>query len=438
MKKSKMIVATVLACALLLTLLAGCSVGTPASSSTAPSTAASAASVTDKEVTLTFWTPTWRQGAEEGLIADFMKQHPNIKIETTFMSSSDIQANIKIAASSGTLPDMWFNWGGVGSDFFAENKLCLDLTEYAAANDWENKYLAGALEKCKYEGQLLGLPQNLVGLVMYYRTDIFKKYNLEVPKTMEELEIVCETLLANGITPFSTFGGEHMMRYSEALLEHYAGPEEHDKLLTLEGDWSKSEGLTKAFAKMKEWSDKKYFPDGVLTNDTAVAATYVYSGASAMIMENPGMASQIVANGDDTSLYAWFPFPCGTSAENTGRVSAYAKICQFNADITEEKLAAAMLFWDYYFSDESLAAHEAIEHPTAKIGAVLPEKLKLAEGMLELINENGGYSTMGLKVPAEIMAQYYAMQDSVVLGETKPEDAGAQIQAAVETYKANQ
>ena len=45
------------------------------------------------EVTLTFWTPTWRQAAEEPIIADFMEKYPNIKIETTFMSSDDIKAN---------------------------------------------------------------------------------------------------------------------------------------------------------------------------------------------------------------------------------------------------------------------------------------------------------------------------------------------------------
>ena len=44
-------------------------------------------------------------------------QYPNIKIETTFMSSDDIKANTKIAASSNTLPDMWYNWGGVLADF---------------------------------------------------------------------------------------------------------------------------------------------------------------------------------------------------------------------------------------------------------------------------------------------------------------------------------
>lgn len=152
-----------------------------------------------EDVTLTFWTPSWREAAEAPIIEDFMKEYPNIKIDVTYMSSDDIKANTKIAASSGTLPDMWYNWGGVLADFYAENGLCLDLTEYAEEHDWDNTYLSGALDLCKYDDQLIGLPQNLVGLVMYYRKDIFQKCGIEVPKTFEELETVCATLKENGV-----------------------------------------------------------------------------------------------------------------------------------------------------------------------------------------------------------------------------------------------
>ena len=77
----------------------------------------------EEEVTLTFWTPSWREAAEAPIIEDFMKKYPNIKIDVTYMSSDDIKANTKIAASSGTLPDMWYNWSGVLAEFYAENGL---------------------------------------------------------------------------------------------------------------------------------------------------------------------------------------------------------------------------------------------------------------------------------------------------------------------------
>ena len=431
-----------LALALMLGLFAGCSnnqqgdePSAPPAKTDEPATPPADNEPADPaagEVTLTFWTPTWRQAAEEPIIADFMEKYPNIKIETTFMSSDDIKANTKIAASSNTLPDMWYNWGGVLADFFAQNDLCLDLTDYAAGHDWNNRFLAGALEQVAYEDKMVGLPQNLVGIVMFYRADIFQQYNLTVPTTLEELEAVCDTLLANGIIPMSTYGNA-MMRTHEALLEYYAGEEEHDSLLSLKTDWSQSEAVTKSFAKLKEWIDKGYFPSTVLTEDANSSTMLVYTGSAAMIMENPGMSSAIYANGYNPEDYAWFVFPTGT-----GRISAYAKLCQFNANITDEKLEAAMLFWDYYYSQESITAHDAIEQPTATIGVELPENYALADGMLEAISENGSFTVMDLKVAPEVMSQYFATCEAVILGTITPDAAGAEIQAAVESYLTNQ
>ena len=96
---------------------------------------------------------------------------------------------------------------------------------------------------------------------VWYRQDIFKKYNLEVPKTFDELEKVCETLKENGVVPFATGGqyGWHVMRYIQDLLEYYGGIEEHDGINNMTTDWGTSEAVTKAFAKFKEWTDKGYF-----------------------------------------------------------------------------------------------------------------------------------------------------------------------------------
>lgn len=383
-------------------------------------------------ITLTFWTPTWRQAAEEAIIADFMEKHPNIKIEATYLSSADIKTNTKIAASSNTLPDMWYNWGGSFADYYAKNGLCLDLTDYAAEHNWSERFLAGALEQATYDGKIIGLPQNLIALTVYYRTDLFEQCGIEVPTTLDELEQACQTLVDNGITPFATYG-DGVMRTQEALVECYGTEEEHDNLLLLRESWAGNEAVTESWTKLKEWIDKGYFPSSVLTEDSNSSNMLVFSGQCAMTIENPAFCSQIIANGDDINNYGWFPFPT-----TSGRLSAYAKLCQFNANITPEKLEAAMLFWDYYYSEESIAAHESIEQPTATIGVALPESFQLVDGLLDLIDEKGTYCVTDLKIPAEIMSTYFAVSDGVVLGTVTPEDAGTQIQSAIDSYLANQ
>lgn len=83
-----------------------------------------------------------------------------------------------------------------------------------------------------------------------------------------------------------------------------------------------------------------------------------------------------------------------------------------------------------------MPAHDSIEQPTATIGVELPESFQLVDGLLDLIDEKGTYCVTDLKVPAEVMSTYFAVSDGVVLGTVAPEEAGAQIQAAIDSYLA--
>ena len=386
---------------------------------------------------MTFWSPTWHKDADEQVIADFEKMHPEIDIEASYYSSDDIKTNLKIAASSRTMPDMWYMWGGYNyANYYAKAGLCYDLTDYAESNSWEEKYIPSALDLCSYEGKIIALPQVYTGLVIWYRTDIFEEYGLTVPKDFEELEEICRVLKEKGITPFST-GSKHIFRYSEALLEYFAGPEGHDALNDLTADWNSPE-VEKTFEKIEEWGDKGYFQNGFVSEDAANTKMYVFSKNAAMVMDNSGMASDVVANEYDGSLYSYFAFPTGKGT-SPGRISSYVKVTQFSKDLSPEKFEAAMKFWDYYYSAESLKIHQSIEQPTAVKGAALSEAMALAEGLLETIDRAGSYTTTDLNIPSEVMDAIHANEEAVLLGEMKPDQATENIQAAVKVYKeANQ
>ena len=112
-------------------------------------------------------------------------------------------------------------------------------------------------------------------------------------------------------------------------------------------------------------------------------------------------------------------------------------MCQFNKDITPEKLEAAMLFWDYYYSEESMEIHTAIEQPVAVIGASIPEESKLVEGFADTINECGSFTVFDNIMQPELCDAFYAVTDSVLLGDLAPADAGAEMQASIDAYLAN-
>ena len=182
--------------------------------------------------------------------------------------------------------------------------------------------------------------------------------------------------------------------------------------------------------KLKEWTDLGYFIDGFISEDTANEKMYMYSGTAAMVLDNSSVASDVVANDYDPALYDYFVLP-------VGRASAYVKVTQFNKNLTDEQFEAAMKFWDYYFSNESIAAHAEIEQPTAVTGAPLSSSMALADGLLEAINEAGSYTTSDLNIPDEVVSVLFSAEEKVVLGEIEPAEYGAEVQAAIDAYQAN-
>ncbi len=392
----------------------------------------------EEPVEISFWSLAQRKDFEDEIIAAYMEENPNVTITPTYYSTDDIKANLKVAASSNTLPDMWYNWGGSLASYYPENGLTYDFTEYAKENGWEEKYLGSALELCTLEGQLCGIPQSIAMMAVWYRQDIFDQYGIEVPKTFEELEAACATLKENGVTPFATGGqfGWHVMRYIQDLLEYYAGAEEHDALGLMQSDWSSQEAVTKTFEKYKEWSDKGYFNEGFITEDPNDCRMYLYNGTCAMIIDSPTMAQQIVGAEQDPALYSYFAFPSETNEDGTGRMAAYVKMTQVNANVTDAQLAAITDFWSYYYDSERNAAFGSIEQPIALKGAELPESYALAEGIMELMDACGIYTQTDQALPAEVADQLFAAQDGIALGEIAPADAGTTVQNGIVTYQA--
>ena len=55
---------------------------------------------------------------------------------------------------------------------------------------------------------------------------------------------------------------------------------------------------------------------------------------------------------------------------------------------------------------------------------------------MELMDACGIYTQMDQALPAQVADQLYAAQDGVVIGDMQPEEAGASVQTAIDTYLA--
>ncbi len=430
MLKTKKFLSLLLAVLMLSTVLAGC-VSDPASPvSEDPSSTASGG---DETINLTFWTLMGRASAFDELTKEFEAANPNIKITVSYYDTDPIKDALKVAASSKSLPDMWFMWGGSLGGFYAENNLTYDLTAYADAHGWADTFSPGVMSLCTLSGKLSGYPTGYNVISMYYRKDIFEQNGLSIPNTLEEFEQVCDALKAKGIVPVSTAGmyGWHIMRIVEQLIEHYAGPQLHDSMNAFTESYN-NEAVVKALTKYQEYCQKGYFPEGFVTADPADTKMTFYTGAAAMIPEGQWYDGVIIQDEQDISKYGVFAFPSGDKR----RLSAFGEMTQFNANLTEAQVDAGVKYMNFLYSQTSLDRFgEYYSRPLPRLDAVMPDGQPNVPVALDISNKNGTFTITDQAFPTEIADALFNVQDGIANGQITPADGAAQIQAAIEAYR---
>jgi raffinose/stachyose/melibiose transport system substrate-binding protein len=390
-----------------------------------------------EKVTITFWTLSSRTDGVNAILDDFHAANPDVTVEVVIHETTQHRDGLKIAASSKTLPSVWFNWGGTLGGFYAENGLTYDLTDYAAANDWDAKFDGAALDLSTLHGQLAGYPTSLSMVGVFYRSDIFEELDIAVPTTFEEFEAACETLKAAGYTPIAAAGGGHgwhVMRVVEQLVEYYAGADLHDDMSTFATSVN-NEAMVQAFTKFKEWVDKGYIVEGFVSSNANEAWQKLPSGDAVMVFEGQWFERNVLQNDLDNSLFGFFPFPSG----GTNRMSAFVEMYQFNADLTEAELDAAVRFMDFYYGIDTIEAYpENYKYPCPITGIGIPDANVNTKDMVAAIAETGSFTITDQAYPTEVASVLFNAQDEVALGSMTPEEGAAAIQEAIETYLAGE
>ena len=169
--------------------VAACTSPSAAPPPAAPPTAApqptkAAAPAAKEPVTLTwaFWGSP-EEAVSHKLVADaFMKEHPEIKIETWNEPWDNYFTKIQALWASGdpkAVPDVAFLWP---TPKYAADGVLENLAPYILKSGYNlNDYWGGLLESAKYKGSVYGLPRDIEANVLYYNKALFDKAGIKYP-----------------------------------------------------------------------------------------------------------------------------------------------------------------------------------------------------------------------------------------------------------------
>src|SRR4051812_26614761 len=170
---------------------------------------------------LTLWHyegPTSAMGvAWNKAIEMFKASHPGVEVKFEEKSFEQIQQNAQMILNSDSAPDILeYNKGNATAGLLSKQGLLTDLTDEASKRGWDKALSSSLQTTAKYDdkgvmgsGKFFGVPNYGEYVEVYYNKDLFKKYNLQVPTTLDEFTKVMDAFVAKGVTPLSVGGAEY-------------------------------------------------------------------------------------------------------------------------------------------------------------------------------------------------------------------------------------
>lgn len=241
------------------------------------------------EDTVSWWyesaTPEQQGFLQDLLVAPFEAAHPDIKIRIDYRGS-ELDKQLRVAMLSGTGPDLVFTPGPSYVAPMAQAGQLLALDDYAASMGWNDRILPVFLEMGRYDGKLYALPKTYETLGLFYNKTLFDEHGWTPPTNIDELEALCDEMIAAGITPFAA-GNANWRGANEwfvsIALNSIAGPDNVYKALTGEIPWT-APPFVEAINKLDEWWAKGYFSkDYFSLNNNEQTADLVASGKAGMM-----------------------------------------------------------------------------------------------------------------------------------------------------------
>ncbi|MEU1408611.1 sugar ABC transporter substrate-binding protein [Streptomyces sp. NPDC005728] len=141
-----------------------------------------------KPVTIDYW--TWTLGAKSTVDA-FNRTHKDVRVRfTEIPSGTEGYSKLANAVKAGNAPDVATIEYQMVPEFASQGDL-IDLTKYAGETV-KSKFPKPVQSLVTFGGRTWTVPYDVAPQLFYYRTDLFKKYGIDVPKTWDAFRSAAE------------------------------------------------------------------------------------------------------------------------------------------------------------------------------------------------------------------------------------------------------
>lgn len=263
----------------------------------------------------------------------FLEDNPSCNVNVVSIDAFEYDNMLATAIAAGTAPDIFISPDNYQFYSYILNDLIIDLTDYMRQKEYDVRYMEAALAQAGDMGRYYGVPTGSVSMYgMFYNKDIFSRLGLEVPATIDELEEVCDTLLANGITPFA-FANASRLQGSmlfTCLAARRTGVEPLETVPYKDTDPLEI-GYEYAGNKIQQWVRAGYLMEDYSHGYDEEARGYFANEVCAMYLYDCSAVYDLRDLMPYSSSLGFFPFPAYTEGDDNSRLAigfvGYDKYC---------------------------------------------------------------------------------------------------------------
>lgn len=317
------------------------------------------------DVTLRLWDQEVRGSQNDALVAlidAFQAAHPNVTVERTSQAFDDLQKQTALALSGNDVPDvLQVNNARADMGEFVKAGQLTDLTGYADAYGWADRFPASVLAKSRYssdgvtfgEGSLWGVPQTGEVCGIFYSASRLQAAGGAVPTTWDELRALLGTLQSAGTQPI-VLGDLDQWPALHVLGPLQAAYVDAETITALAmgntgADWTSPENV-EALTALAEWAKSGYLGPSPAALDYDTAWADFAQGTGAMLIGGSWLGADMAEiMGEDLRFTAPPPGKGGKVATTGGTGLPFA------IPTGAKSPAAAAAFIDFITSDDAMA-----------------------------------------------------------------------------------
>ncbi|RRJ63654.1 extracellular solute-binding protein [Paenibacillus oralis] len=291
-------IAMICGAAMLALLLAGCGGGSETAGGSGGGTGG-------EKVSISIWHNWTGQDAKavamRKIIEDFRVQNPDIEVVDEGLPTDGLKTRLRTVAAADEMPDLFVMWPDAMTKEFVKGDLLQPIDDELNANpEWKNGFIPNALDGYTVDGKIYSVPMNLApSSFIFYNDALFKKYNVKVPETWEELEAAVQTFNDNGVIPIALGNKANWVAQStffSTVADRITGTDWFLKAVEQDGAKFTDPEFIEALKTFQKLGEINAFQEGFNSLDETQMMQLYFQGNAAMVVNGGWALANLVNN----------------------------------------------------------------------------------------------------------------------------------------------